>query len=202
MTADAPVLVGPQCPHCNAGLTADWVRTGTIVCPVCSRPFAATAFDPPVRAPRVVAVVEAFPEGANACANHPGNAAVTSCQRCGLLVCTLCDLNLGDGPLCPACFDRTRAEGALRGAATRSMDYGSMARLSALAGVFFSFFFLGLPIGALTVYYARKGAQQRRDDGDSTAGMTFLLIIGILEMLGGLSFIGFIVWAVITEGTK
>lgn len=197
MTAVSPDPVGPQCPHCSVALTKDRVQSGTILCPFCSRPFVATAFDPPERKPRAVAVVESFPEGANACANHPGNAAITSCQRCGLFVCSLCDMNLGDGSLCPSCFDRVHAEGALRGAATRSLDYGSMARFSALAGVLFSFFFLGIPIGALTVYYARKGAQQRRDDGDSTAGMTFLLIVGILEILGGLAFFGFIIWAMV-----
>jgi hypothetical protein len=197
MTVVPPVLVGPQCPHCSVALTKDWVQSGTILCPVCGRPFEATAFDPPERKPRAVAVVESFPEGANSCANHPANAAVTSCQRCGLFVCSLCDMNLGDGSLCPACFDRVRAEGALRGAATRYLDYGSMARLSALGGFLFQIFFLGIPIGALTIYYARKGAQQRREDGDSTVGMMFLVIIGILEILAGVALFGFMVWAMV-----
>ena len=201
MTVASVAVTGPQCPHCSVALTKDWVRTGTIICPYCSLSFVATAFDPPQRKPRTVAVVESCPEGANACANHPGNAAVTSCQRCGLFVCSLCDMNIGDGSLCPACFDRVRAEGALRGAATRYLDYGSMARLSALAGVIFSFLFLGIPIGALTVYYARKGAKQRREDGDSAAGMMFILIVGILEILAGLSLVGFMIWAMF-QGPK
>jgi hypothetical protein len=201
MTVGSPLSVGPQCPHCSVPLTKDWVQTGAIVCPYCSRPFEAVAFDPPERKRRAVAVVESFPEGANACANHPGNAAVTSCQRCGLFVCSLCDMNIGDGSLCPACFDRVRAEGALRGAATRYLDYGSMARLAAVGGLLFLVFF-GIPLGALTMYYARKGAAQRREDGDSTAGMTVLSIIGILEILAGVAFFGFMGWAMIKAANQ
>jgi uncharacterized paraquat-inducible protein A len=201
MSATAPVEIRSQCPHCNVPLTRDWVRTGTIICPYCTRPFLAAAFAPPQRKPRPVPVVESFPEGANACANHPGNAAVTSCQRCGLFICSLCDMNIGEGSYCPSCFDRVRAEGELRGAATRYTDYASIARLSAIAGILFAAAFLGIPIGGLTVYYARKGAKQRRAEGDSTVGMMILTIIGVLEILSGFALIGFFIWAAF-KGSK
>jgi uncharacterized paraquat-inducible protein A len=200
MSANAPVAIGPQCPHCNVALAHDWVHSGTIVCPHCSRSFLAEVFQPPRRIVPAVEAVEAFPEGANSCANHPANAAVTSCQRCGLLICTLCEMNIGEGPYCPSCFDRVRAEGELRGAATRSLDYASMARLSALAGLVFSILFLGIPIGGLTLYYARKGAKQRSQEGDSAWGMMVLTIVGILEVLGGLALIGFFIWAAFKGG--
>src|ERR1700736_5909655 len=86
---------GPQCPRCG-NLLADVSRhTGTIVCPTCSRNFEATAFNPPQRKMRVVEVAQSGPEGANACANHARNTAVTTCQRCGLFICSLCEMNLG-----------------------------------------------------------------------------------------------------------
>jgi uncharacterized paraquat-inducible protein A len=200
MPAPAPAAVGARCPQCSVALTKDWVRTGTIVCPYCSHTFLATAFDPPQRKPRRVATVEAFPEGANACANHPGNAAVKSCQRCGLFICSLCEMNLGEGSLCPSCFDRVRAEGELQGAATRYTDYASMARLAAMAGLLFAIAFLGIPIGGLTVYYARKGARQRRAEGDPTWGMMILTIVGILEILSGFALIAFFIWGAFKGG--
>jgi hypothetical protein len=201
MSATAPVTIAPHCPHCAQALTADWVHSGTIVCPYCSRPFLAETFQPPQRKLRPVAVVESFPEGANACATHPANAAVTSCQRCGLFICSLCEMNIGAGSLCPSCFDRVRAEGELRGAATRSLDYASMARLAGLSGIVFSIAFLGIPLGGLTVYYARKGMKQRRDEGDRTWGMVVLMILGVLEVLSTFALIGFFVWSAF-KGTK
>ncbi|MGH9422360.1 MAG: hypothetical protein ACRD3J_20455, partial [Thermoanaerobaculia bacterium] len=95
---------GPTCPRCHARLTSDWLRSGTIICPDCNKPFEATAFRAPQRQIEVVSVAAALtPEGANACANHARNAAVTSCGRCGLLICALCNMDVGTGPFCPSC---------------------------------------------------------------------------------------------------
>ena len=51
MAAPAPLQVqsyqGPSCPRCHARLTADWIQSGTIICPDCNKPFEATAFRPP-----------------------------------------------------------------------------------------------------------------------------------------------------------
>lgn len=190
-----PVYTGPQCPHCNGGLTRDWVRTGTIVCPYCSGVFEATVFNPPERRIRIVEVATAGPEGATACANHARNAAVTSCERCGLLICSLCDMNLGEGSLCPSCFERIRTEGSSRAVVTRYRDYTAMARLSVIGGFLFSFFLLGIPLGALAVYYAIKGAKQRRAEGSTTFGAVIVMVLGVLEILGGLAFIAFIIWS-------
>lgn len=191
---------GPQCPRCEVALTADWVRTGAITCPYCSRNFEATAFTPPQRTQAVTAeVVTVGPEGANACANHTRNAATASCQRCGLFICGLCDMNVGTGSYCPSCFERVRTEGTLQAAARRYRDYAMMARTSAVVGLLFSFIFLGLPFGAVAVFYAIKARKQRREEGRSLAGVTLVLILGILEVLAGIAGVGFMIWA-IAEG--
>src|SRR5215212_7078801 len=139
---------GPECPRCKARLTADWIRSGTVTCPDCNRPFEATAFHPPQARLRVVEVTMT-PEGANACANHARNAATASCQRCGLFICALCDMNVGAGSYCPSCFERLRTEGTLETAARRYRDYATIARTAALAGLVMWIMFLGLPIGAI-----------------------------------------------------
>ena len=182
---------GPHCPFC-ANPVIEWVREGLVTCPKCDNYFEAHVFTPPEQRLRVVPVVAATgPAGANACANHPGNTAVTSCQRCGLFICALCDMNLGTGSYCPTCFDRVRSEDQLAPAKTRYRDYAGLARVMVVAGLFF--WFLSLLFGALGVYYARKGIKQRREAGDSALGMYVVMLLAIMELLGGLLLVGVII---------
>lgn len=183
---------GPQCPYC-AHPAGDWVHDGLVTCPKCDNYFEAYAFTPVEQRLRVVPVLATTgPAGANACANHPGNTAVTSCQRCGLFICALCDMNLGTGSYCPACFDRVRAEDQLAPAKTRYRDYAGLARVMILGGFFM--WFLGLLFGSLGIYYATKGIRQRRESGESAIGMYIVLLIAMLEILGGLFLIGVLVF--------
>jgi len=110
---------GPQCPLCEKTLPPESIRSGQISCPFCNRLFEATAFHPVQRKLQVVETAHSGPEAVNPCANHPLNTAVTTCQRCGIFICSLCDMNVGSGSHCPTCFDRLRTEGGLRGATTR-----------------------------------------------------------------------------------
>jgi uncharacterized paraquat-inducible protein A len=196
MDAAAPVksYAGPSCPRCNARLTADWIQSGTIICPDCNKSFEATAFRPPQRRLEVVSVAAALtPAGANACANHARNAAVTNCTRCGLFICALCNMDVGAGPHCPSCFDRLRADDALAPAATRYRDYASMARIAMIAGLFFSFMFMGIPFAAASLYYSRKGFKQLRAEGRSKIGLIIIIIVAILEIIGGIAWIAVLI---------
>lgn len=186
---------GPECPRCGKLLPPERMISGEIVCPSCNRPFEATAFTPPERQLRIVEVAQSGPEGANACANHARNSAVTSCTRCGLLICSLCDINLGDGSYCPTCFDRVRADGSLKTATTRFQDYASMARVCAIVGSFFSLMFMGILFGPATLYYASKGYRQRRSEGANTVGMVIAGIVGVLQIGLSIAMIGFLIVA-------
>jgi uncharacterized paraquat-inducible protein A len=185
---------GPSCPRCHARLTADWIHSGTVICPDCNKPFEATAFRPPQRTLEVVSVAAALtPDGANACANHARNAAVTNCVRCGLFICALCNMDVGTGPHCPSCFDRLRTDDALSPAATRYRDYVSMARIAMLAGLFFSFMFLGIPFAAASLYYARKGFKQLRDEGRSKVGLIIIIVMDVFEIILGIGWIAVLI---------
>jgi hypothetical protein len=192
-----PAYTGPQCPRCNETLTADWIRDGAITCPYCSGAFEATVFTPPEPKQLVTAqVTEIGPDGANACANHARNAATASCQRCGLFICSLCDMNVGSGSFCPSCFERVRADGTLQTAAKRYRDSATVARSAAIVGLLFSIMFLGLPFGAVAVYYGIKARRQRRMEGRSVIGVTIITIVGVLEMLAGIAGMAFMIYAI------
>jgi ribosomal protein L37AE/L43A len=188
---------GPCCPRCEAKLTSDWIRSGTIVCPDCNRPFEATAFNPAQAKLKVAEAVGTTVGESNACANHARNAATTNCTRCGLFICALCDMNVGTGSYCPSCFDRVRTEGALPTIAKKTRDFGAMARVSAVAGLVFTLAFLGPLFGILSLYYQAKARKQRREIGEDPwhAGMVVVMLLAILEIGAGGTFDGILLWS-------
>jgi hypothetical protein len=173
------IYMGPQCPFCSAPLDTTTLRAGAMQCPNCAKPFEATPFQPREARHQAVQVVTETPDGvAAACANHAGNAAVTSCQRCGLFICALCDMNTGQGSYCPSCFERVRNDALQTGA--RYRDYATMAISGAVVGLFCTI----LPIGPFVIFWAVKGLRQRRSEGARAVGVIIAMILGVLESLG------------------
>jgi uncharacterized paraquat-inducible protein A len=192
--------LGPECPACGAPFDANELRAGAVQCPHCRRFFEATPFQPREQRHAVVQVVTETPDGvAAACANHARNAAVTSCSRCGLFICALCEMNAGDATYCPSCFDRVRSEGTATGVGARYRDFASMALSAAVFGVPCIFF--GFP-GALAVYWAYKGMQQRRMEGLPRWGMVVTMIVGILEVAASVGMIGLMIVGMVTEASS
>lgn len=188
--AGSPALAyrGPVCPRCGKAIVFDAVRDGDVVCPHCDREFEARVFQPPRRVVRVAAV-ETGIESATPCANHPRNAAVASCERCGLFVCSLCELEIGGSRYCPSCFDRLSQEGTLPTAALRFRDYASLAMITALGGLLLSMV-LGIPLGILAIYYAVRGFR------DPNSRESFVrLVIALAFGLGDVVLGGFFLFA-------
>jgi hypothetical protein len=175
-------------------LDASILGTGEQRCPACSGTFWATAFTPPEpRAEAVASILEAGPEGGVPCARHAGNAAVASCSRCGVYMCTLCRIEIDGLELCPACFDRLSNEGALVSAQTRIRDYRGMAITLGIVGCFMYVF--GFITGPATFYLAWRGFKQRRELGDR--GGVLSLIVAVLLGLAQIAVVGIIVVAMI-----
>lgn len=190
------IYTGPQCPLCSALLDLATIRPGLMRCSSCRGTFEATPFRAVEQRHDAVHAVTATPDGvAAACANHARNAAVTSCQRCGLFICALCEMNLGNGSYCPSCFDRIRTEGTLQ---TRYRDYATMAVSAAVVGLLCT----SLPFGPFVIYWGIKGLRQRRSEGRGIAAMVTVLVFGVLETLAFLALIGVMVYAIVSGGTS
>jgi hypothetical protein len=184
---------GPQCPHCSVTLAADALESGLRICAACDKTFEATAFQPPelrVVAPEIVGV---GPAEGSACANHARNAAVASCQRCGLFICSLCEMNTGTGTYCPSCFDRARTENTFQVGAKRYRNYTSFGVISILSGIFI--WFLCVPLGAIAVYYGVKDIRQRRERGASVFAAILVIIVGLGQVAGGVGILGFFIYS-------
>jgi len=170
---------GPSCPYCHEPLDAARLVTGMRLCAACGGGFEAVRF----AAPRPVEAGRSLAEGAGnetACASHPGNAAASNCERCGVFMCALCEIEADEMKLCPACFDRLSAEGALPSARTSFRDYGRQASMLALLGVPMMFF--GAIIGPAAAFYGVRSLRQLKAMGET--GGRARAILAILAGIG------------------
>ncbi len=189
MAVSARADTGPACPHCGAPLLVGLMAAGEQRCIACTRRFEAVPFSPPIVRVAVQSVAEAGPAGAVACAQHPGNAAVANCSRCGVFMCGLCRVHIDGRELCPACFDRLAAEGALPSARSHVRNYRGLAVLMGLGGCWM--YFLGLLTGPVTIYFAIQAQRQRRrlQESDGRGAVILAMTLGVMQIAGGLFFL-------------
>jgi hypothetical protein len=112
------------CPHCSADIPADSAWQS---CPYCQKQVEVRVWPVTWRNNNAATALS----DQATCFFHPDKAFQTCCQRCGRFVCGLCDLQLGAEHVCPACFERGRANsGAEAGKAEwryRDVLYDSIA---------------------------------------------------------------------------
>lgn len=186
-TARVISYVGPACPRCNAPLALESITVGEDICPRCQGFFSATVFQAPQRVTRVLQVAQAGPESAGSCANHPRNVAVTNCGRCGLLICSLCELDLHGERYCPSCFDRLTQNGGIDNAQTRFRDWRTLSFAASLVGLVLSAAMIGLPLGVLSIYYAVRGFRDPQWSKDKMLMLVLSIIVALIDIAIGLA---------------
>ena len=186
---------GMACPRCAASLPEDVVSVGTVRCSHCRGPFEAVPFQPPQRAvekPRPVG-----PGDAASCANHRGNLAEASCDRCGVFMCLLCRIPSDAKALCPACFDRLLAADQLESLHLTRQDYGARASTAAAAGFLFCMP-LGFVLGPTAIYYGVLALRQQTGSLGSRGGILLAMLLGLFEA----GFSGFMIFTVVRESME
>ncbi|SRR6266498_1349682 len=191
MAIPRPSYAGRQCPRCRAALPDD-LHDGANVCMQCLGDFEARVFHPPQRSTRVFQLAQSGPEGATSCANHARNAAVAACDRCGLLICSLCQLDVESGKLCPTCFERVSQEEA-NTTKMRFRDFGSLALVWSFVGLVFSALFMGIPFGIVSLYYCVKGLRNR-ESRSSVAVVVVAFGLALIDLaISGTMLLGLLV---------
>ena len=189
----ADTYAGLSCPHCGTPRDARTVRSGVQRCPVCSRSFEAVRFEPPPPDVSVPRLAEAGPEGGHACPQHPANASLASCSRCGVFICALCRIEAEARVLCPACFERLCDDGALPGLVAGYRDYARVQVSLVVLGLLLPF--LAPIAGPAAVYYGVKALEQMETIGrpDGRSAVYVASVIGGLEAVGGLALAAWLV---------
>jgi hypothetical protein len=174
---------GPACPRCNHPLDLRTITEGEDICPSCQGFFEAHVFRPPQRVARVVQLAAAGPEGASACANHLRNAATTSCDRCGVFICGLCELEVRGVRYCPSCFDRLSENATLDVTQARQRDYVTLALITAFLGL--------VPIivlSVLSIVYAIRALNTPELRDGRIATIIAALLVAVAGLAGGVMF--------------
>lgn len=174
---------GVTCPFCVRTLDLEGRSAGIWHCSYCERGFEAVPFKP-VRSARTSQ--PSVRESGGSCAAHENNPASSECSRCGAFMCGVCRIDADGMVLCPSCFDRLAAEGALPSARTSFRNYPGLAWLSGVAGFFL--WFLWVAIGPLIVFYGVMGIRQKRSlkETDGVASLYVVILLGLTEFVLGI----------------
>jgi hypothetical protein len=126
---DAPAAptAAISCPSCGGDVIPVETETEWQYCPSCANRLQICLWPVGRTSNRAAAALS----DQATCFFHPDKSFQACCQRCGRFVCALCDLQLGAEHVCPACFERGRADsGAEAGKAEwrhRDVLYDSIA---------------------------------------------------------------------------
>jgi hypothetical protein len=178
------IYTGPACPQCRSAIALSEMASGRQSCPRCRTSYEAIRFDPPLRRARVLRVAEAGPAGASPCAAHPANASVTSCERCGVFMCTLCRIDSDGQTLCPSCFERLFADGSLASARIVFKDYSRMGWSTFVVGLLF--WPLACVVALMALFYGIRAVREKQKTGDSEGliGAWILVVMSALQWVG------------------
>jgi hypothetical protein len=189
---------GPVCPYCSKPTVPQDRNDGGVTCRGCRKTYRAEFFSPPAsKADVVMPSVGALQETAP-CAKHEKNASVANCERCGCFMCALCKIDADGQTLCPPCFERLSDEGALSSTRKSFRNYSGIASSTLAIGLLICFI---MPIcGGVGLHYTVQGLKAKRGEGDTEGlvGLYTLLVLSVLELLGGLALVGFMIYGIVT----
>jgi hypothetical protein len=103
-----------SCTRCHTPISAEYYNSSDLIpCPSCHVPIRIDVFPAFYRGFRPGIEGETLVDDQASCFYHPQKKAVIPCDHCGRFLCALCDVEMGDKHLCPACLETGKKKGRI-----------------------------------------------------------------------------------------
>ena len=123
-----------SCTRCKTPISAQALNTFALIpCPACQTFIRADVYPALFRtlpSGRTGETLQAESEAG--CFYHPGKKAAVSCSACGRFLCALCDVELNNRHLCPACLEKAKTKRKIKNLETHRVCYDKIALFVAL----------------------------------------------------------------------
>ena len=123
-----------SCSRCKTPLNAQTLNTFALIpCPACGEHIRADVYPALFRKlPSGHAGDALQAEREAGCFYHPGKKVTVSCSVCGRFLCALCDVELNNRHLCPACLEKAKAKRKIKSLETHRVCYDKITFFVAL----------------------------------------------------------------------
>ena len=145
------------CTKCHTPLPETFFNRAELAeCPGCDTPIQVEVFRALFRGATQAQFGERIMvDGEASCFYHPQKRAVIPCGGCGRFLCALCDVELNDQHLCPACLETGRKKGKLTQLETKRTLYDSAALSLAIVPILvWPFTIVTAPIAVVLAVYS------------------------------------------------
>ena len=117
-----------SCTRCKAALPGELYNLDALrPCPSCGAELQVEAFPALFHEFVVVGAQPLTTQGESSCFYHPNKKAAIPCDSCGRFLCSLCDLELNEQHVCPACLETGQKKGKLKDLQNSRVCYDKLA---------------------------------------------------------------------------
>jgi hypothetical protein len=144
------------CMKCKASLAGEGFNLpGLTPCPSCGAPLQVEVFPALFRRLATGRAGDTLiEETESSCFYHPEKRAVAPCEACGRFLCALCDCELDDRHLCPACLETGKKKGKIKSLENHRTLYDGMALALAVAAFIPPFIYFSFMTAPLAIFIA------------------------------------------------
>lgn len=174
-----------RCGSCDAPLLPAAVNTDAFVpCSRCGAEGHAIAF------PALLRPLQAGSSGErtvldneSSCFYHPAKKAVVPCDSCGRFLCALCDVEMNDQHLCPACLEAGKSKGKMEHLENQRTRYDAIAFTLAVMGLVpFCWYFIIFTAPAAVFMSIRYWKTPLSAVRTSRWRFAFAFVLGVLQL--------------------